>query len=127
MDEQRSGRKRRRRYQNKRKELPPSENRVFPVCPLCGKELREISSAIAERDTKQPAHFDCVLKQLQEREPVRQDEQYCYLGKGVFAVIRLPQAGQKGQPFTIVRKIEYEKEEEIPQWRRDESKRHLKS
>jgi hypothetical protein len=126
MDEQRSGRKRRRRYQGRRKEHPPIENRNFPICPLCGKELREISSAIAERETKQPAHFDCVLKQLQEQEPVKQDEQYCYLGKGVFAVIKFTQTGQKGQQFTIVRKIEYEKEDEIPQWRKDESKRHLK-
>ncbi len=126
MDEQKSNRKRRRRYGDRKRNQQKEPNRVFPVCPLCNKELREISSAIIERETKLPAHFDCVLKQLNDSEPAGANEQYCYLGNGVFAVIKMQPQGQKGQAFTILRKIEYEKEEEIPDWRREESKRHFK-
>ncbi len=98
---------------------PPVE---YKTCPLCGKAVKSMLTAIAVNDDMDPAHFDCVLKQLSEREDLRKGEKISYLGNGTFAVIKMRQGG-KGQPFTILRKIQFEEKDKKAEWRKKISRR----
>ncbi len=93
----------------------PSPPFPSPDCPLCGKPINDIPAALAERASKAPAHFDCVLASLVEQEKPSAKERVVYLGSGSFAVVEVnPQNQQK---FTIIRKIQYEEKENKPEWR----------
>jgi hypothetical protein len=85
-------------------------------CSLCGKNIRDISSAIKEKSSGLPAHFDCIIKKLAENEPVKELEKIVYLGSGKFAVIQIENNQNKN--FKIIKEIDYEeKEEAVPEWR----------
>ncbi|QEN07537.1 hypothetical protein EXM22_05865 [Oceanispirochaeta crateris] len=85
-------------------------------CSLCEKNIRDLSSAIKERDSGLPAHFDCIIKKIAENETLKEQEKIVYLGSGKFAVIQTENNQNKN--FKIVREIEYEeKEEDPPEWR----------
>jgi hypothetical protein len=96
---------------------PPPPSSPPPDCPLCGKPIMDISSALAEKASKAPAHFDCVLNSLSEIEKLGSQERLVYLGCGSFAVVEgNPQTPQK---FAIIRKIQYEERDSKPDWRKD--------
>lgn len=114
---------RRRRTEKVKFNKPQRPQIQFSLCPICGKPVKELSSAITERQSDKPAHFDCILKQLEAAEPPKEKEKYCYLGNGVFGVVK---EEQSTLGFSIVRKIQYEKNDEIPLWRKEEKERHLK-
>jgi hypothetical protein len=90
---------------------------VFPDCPVCGKPVRELSSALTHRVSRQPAHFDCVVRELREANPVAAQEKLCYLGGGSFGILEFrPAGGPSG--FIIKKRIQYE-EKEFPQlWKK---------
>jgi hypothetical protein len=100
--------------------VPPPPLSPPPDCPMCGKPVTDISSALAEKASKAPAHFDCVLNALVESEKPGAQERLVYLGSGCFAVVEgNPQTPQK---FTIVRKIQYEERDSKPDWRKDQNR-----
>ncbi len=85
-------------------------------CSVCGKNIRDMSSAIKEKESGQPAHFDCIIKKIAEMESVKEQEKIVYLGSGKFGVIH--SENNQNKNFTIVREIDYEqREEEAPEWR----------
>ena len=86
------------------------------VCPQCGKLIRDMYSAIACHDTQTPAHFECVLKHLKRASNLGPNEKMCYLGGGSFGVIqnRSPQSPMR---FLIRKRIQYEDQDETPEWR----------
>lgn len=87
-----------------------------PPCPLCGKPVTDILSALIDRTSSQPAHFDCVLSSVSEAEKPQAQERVVYLGSGVFAVVETdPRSPQK---FQVKRKIQYEPREGRPEWRK---------
>lgn len=97
--------------------VPPPPSAPPPDCPLCGKPIADVSSALAEKASKAPAHFDCVLASLAEAESPGPQQRLVYLGSGCFALVEgNPQTPQK---FTIVRKIQYEERDSKPDWRKD--------
>jgi hypothetical protein len=87
-----------------------------PACPICGKPVSDILSAITERASSSPAHFDCVLSSLAEAEKPQANERLVYLGAGVFAVVEADQ--RNPQKFQVKRKIQYEAKEARPDWRK---------
>lgn len=99
---------------------PPKVTMPQSDCPLCGKPIGEGSSALTERQTKLPAHFDCVLAAIAAQERLEGQERIVYLGSGGFAVIE----GDQRSPsrFTIKRKIQYEDKEARPSWRADQDR-----
>ena len=97
-----------------RKPAPP---RVFPACPVCGEPVRELSSALTHRQSGQPAHFDCVVKELREANPVGPQERLCYLGGGVFGVLTWKVEGNPAS-FVIKRRIPYEDPRTPQEWKR---------
>ena len=86
------------------------------VCSVCGKNIRDLSSAITERKTGEPAHFDCIIKNIAKDETLQENEKIAYLGNGKFGVIHYDNNQNKN--FKILREIEYEESrDEKPDWR----------
>lgn len=90
------------------------------VCEICGQPISsvELGSAIPEKNTDNPAHFDCVLKQITENEKPGQNERVTYIGQGKFAVLHFENPSDF-RHFTIRRTIEWEKREERVDWRNE--------
>lgn len=86
------------------------------MCPVCGKQIFDLSSAIAGRGSGEPVHFDCALAQAAEGEHLEAGEKVAYIGRGAFAVIEF--RDKSNTTFTIKRKIQWEKEGEKFDWRR---------
>jgi hypothetical protein len=83
---------------------------------MCGKPIRDIYSALLHNESGEPAHFDCVMKELQSQETLAPGERFGYLGSGIFGIIR---QGTSGDPSSIVirKKIQYEDKEKALAWR----------
>ena len=58
------------------------------ICPKCGQPITDIASAIADKSTGAPVHFDCVLNQVKQSEPTGENEKVAYIGQGRFAVLQ---------------------------------------
>jgi hypothetical protein len=91
--------------------------RDMPACPLCGKPVYDLSTAIsASRETGEPAHFDCVLERVGASESLASGEKLVYLGSGSFGVVEFKEKNESA--FLVKRRIQWEKEGEKKDWRR---------
>lgn len=93
------------------------------VCPLCGEPIYDLSSALAEKETNLPAHFDCVLARVAAAEELESGEKVVYIGAGSFAVVQFRDRNESA--FTVKRRIswENEKEKDKREWRKALSQR----
>ncbi len=90
---------------------------VVPDCPVCGKPVRDLAAALTHRVSRQPAHFDCVVRELRESNEVAPQEKICYLGGGSFGILEFrPSAGSPR--FVIKKRIQYEEKETPQEWKR---------
>ena len=113
----RRGRRRERPPIGARPEREAQPSRVFAPCPVCGEPVRELASALTHRQSGQPAHFDCIVKELREANPLGPQERLCYLGGGAFGVLTWRVEGNPAS-FVIKRRIPYE-DPRIPQeWKK---------
>lgn len=87
-----------------------------PECPMCGKPITELSTALADKETGAPVHFDCVLEQLQKTEKLSNGQKIVYIGQGRFGVVVFPQPNDT-RNFTIQRIIEWEPRDKKIEWR----------
>jgi hypothetical protein len=70
--------------------IPPKINtEPLPVseCLWCGKPIRDISSAIADKDTGGPVHFDCVAARIAFGEKLERGDSIVYIGAGRFGIV----------------------------------------
>ena len=145
-DERQHKNERRRRNNRRRKDAPRKsggqyiERPIEPIkpyegepvdCSFCGKPVTEFASALADKTTDKPVHFDCVLDYLTEHETLSAGQSISYIGQGRFAVISskapasvqgTPAAGSvaAGAPpprFVIERIIEWEPRDKKYEWR----------
>lgn len=150
-DEKQHKNERRRRNNRRRKDAPrksggqyterPSERiKLYegePVeCSFCGKPVTDVASALADKTTDKPVHFDCVLDYLAEHETLSAGQSISYIGQGRFAVISskvpasvqgtsaagvaaagLVAAGAPSPRFVIERIIEWEPRDKKYEWR----------
>ena len=86
------------------------------VCPYCGEPIKDITVAVASKETGEPAHFDCVLKLLEESEPRAENEKIIYIGQGNFAVVFFENP-HNPKKFKISRLIEWEDKKQKLEWR----------
>ena len=77
--------------------------------------MGDLVHALVHPDTEEPAHFECVLSAIREGERLEPGEQICYVGGGVFGVLR---AGRGRRSARIRKRIPYESESVVPEWRR---------
>ncbi|MDC7224430.1 MAG: hypothetical protein PQJ60_11870 [Spirochaetales bacterium] len=84
-------------------------------CPICGEPIKDITSALSLAGEGVPAHFDCILNRLKEKENLAEGETLIYLGKGDFGVVN-DEEYRKGK-LQIIRKVTYEQLENREEWR----------
>lgn len=105
------------RHEHREEVLPapvlPSLN-----CPRCGQLIQDITSALTDRDSGTPVHFDCVLAFLQGAENIGEKEKIVYIGQGRFAVVLFEHPADL-RKFTILRTIEWESREKKAEWREE--------
>jgi hypothetical protein len=95
----------------------PANPITTPDCPWCGKQIKDITTAISDNDTGLPVHFDCVLLRIAEMENLDANDSVCYIGGGRFGIIHynnLPDA----RDFSIKKILEWEKKDGNSEWRR---------
>lgn len=98
----------------------PIPKRDYEPCPVCGEAITYVFSAIAHESDGRPAHIECVVKELSERESLASGERVVYLGKGNFGVVsKQPKVEDGKKRFNVVRRIQYEAGSEMPEWRRE--------
>jgi hypothetical protein len=91
-----------------------------PDCPWCGKPIRDFASAIADRDTGLPVHFDCVAARIAREEKLEKGDTVAYIGGGRFGVVHasgISGKGGEGKFFTIKKIIEWENKDNRAEWR----------
>jgi hypothetical protein len=94
----------------------------MPNCPICGKPVYDLSTALAaSREAAEPAHFDCVIDRVAASETLAAGEKLVYLGSGAFGVVTLKDKSENS--FTVLRRIQWEKEGEKKDWRKGLSTR----
>jgi hypothetical protein len=100
----------------------PEDARDMPACPLCGKPVYDLSTALAtSREASDPAHFDCVLERVAASETLVAGEKLVYLGSGAFGVVEFKDKNES--LFIVKRRIQWEKEGEKKDWRKGLSSR----
>jgi len=95
----------------------PANPITSPDCPWCGKQIKDIATAISDKDTGLPVHFDCVLSRIAEMETLELNDSVCYIGGGRFGIIHynnLPDT----RDFSIKKILEWEDKDSNSEWRR---------
>jgi len=96
--------------------VPPkmsTEPLPSPDCLFCGKPIRDISQAMADKDTGSPVHFDCVVSRIAGLEMLDKDDSVTYIGGGRFGVVTF----NGRTDFTIKKIIEWENKDKRADWR----------
>jgi hypothetical protein len=97
--------------------LPPISLDVSD-CPICGRPLKEMSSALTDKVSGEPAHFDCVLKKIADNEIQEKGDVISYLGGGRFGVVHYANP-RDAKGFKIKKIIEWEDKENRADWRKN--------
>ncbi|HSV56836.1 MAG TPA: hypothetical protein VLH39_06980 [Magnetospirillaceae bacterium] len=85
-------------------------------CLYCRKPILDLASAIADRDSGEPVHFDCALQRVTDREALQSGERLVYIGSGSFAVVEF--RGGAETAFTVKRRVPFEEEGKKRDWRK---------
>lgn len=86
-------------------------------CEMCGEIITDLSSALNNKKSGAPVHFDCVLQEISKRENPGPNEKITYIGNGKFAVLYFENVHDM-RHFSIKREIEWEnRDSERGEWR----------
>jgi len=77
-------------------------------CPLCGKVIENIASALIYPEGGF-CHFDCVLEKIAKDERLTDKQKVSYIGRGTFAVVE----ENEENGFTFAKKIIWETPENL--------------
>lgn len=82
------------------------------TCCICQNPIEDPIDALPSLETQEPAHFQCLFEQINEKLELASGESLAYLGSGKFAVVSGPQR-------IVVRKIELDMSNSPwPEWRK---------
>jgi hypothetical protein len=87
-----------------------------PVCPWCGKIIKDLSMAIADKTSGEPVHFDCVIDRISAGEKLESGDAVTYIGGGRFGVVHFNNLPDT-RDFRIKKIFEWENKEERSEWR----------
>jgi len=96
--------------------LPANHQLITPDCPWCGKQIKDITCAIADKETGRPIHFDCVLGRVTDMVSLETNDAVCYIGGGRFGVVHYNNPPDV-KDFTIKKIIEWEVKDNSTVWR----------
>lgn len=87
----------------------------LPTCPVCNSVIKNVTIAIKHRDSGEPAHFDCVLKQLriENQDKMGKKRKVYYVGGGEFAIVK-EKFDKRGRlkSYHVLERLSYEKRED---------------
>ena len=95
----------------------PANPITTPDCAWCGKQIKDITTAISDKETGRPVHFDCVLARIAEMENLDINDSVCYIGGGRFGIIHYNNPPDT-RDFSIKKIFEWEVKEKDNEWRR---------
>ena len=95
----------------------PSNPITTPDCPWCGKQITDITTAITDKDSGLPVHFDCVLERISAMENLETNDSICYIGGGRFGILHYNNPPDT-RDFVIKKVLEWEIKETNTEWRR---------
>ncbi|MDR0553570.1 MAG: hypothetical protein LBG76_02050 [Treponema sp.] len=95
----------------------PLEPLPILECPLCGKPIRDLAMAVSDKDSQQPAHFDCVTEQIAQGEILEKGDTITYIGRGRFGIVHFSNP-QNTKKFTIKKILEWEDKDNRAEWRK---------
>jgi hypothetical protein len=95
----------------------PNNPITTPDCSWCGKQIKDITTAICDKETGRPVHFDCVLARITEMEKLDTNDGICYIGGGRFGVVHYNNPPDT-RNFTIKKIFEWEVKENNSEWRK---------
>ena len=85
-------------------------------CIRCGLSITDHHSALSDRHSGDPVHFDCVMAELNGQENLEAGEVLSYIGGGRFGIVH--HNGRGGEKnFTIKKILEWEDKEKRAEWR----------
>jgi hypothetical protein len=88
-----------------------------PLCPRCGAPIDDLPSALNDKETGEPIHFDCVLARIAEGENLGEGEKVVYLGGGRFGVVHFENPGDT-KHFRVKKTLQWEEKDKRAEWRR---------
>ncbi|MDR2793931.1 MAG: hypothetical protein LBB61_09770 [Treponema sp.] len=92
----------------------------IPSCSCCGKPIRDIATAVDDKTSGAPAHFDCILRRLIETEHIEKGDTIAYIGGGRFGIVHF--GGSHDKPaFKILKIFEWENKDNRAEWRKNVS------
>jgi hypothetical protein len=89
-----------------------------PDCPLCGKPIKDMATAITDKLSGAPIHFDCAVDRIMDGEHLETGDSIAYIGGGRFAVIHFPNP-QDARNFKIKKIFELENRDNRADWRKN--------
>ena len=95
----------------------PANPVTVPDCRWCGKQITDITTAISDKETGLPVHFDCILESISKSEKLGENDAVCYIGGGRFGVVHYNNMPDI-KDFTIKKIFEWEMKDHIYEWRR---------
>jgi len=111
----------------RQKWIPPVlNNDPLPVhdCQWCGKPIRDITLAIADKNSGAPVHFECVAAKIAGAETLERGDVVTYIGGGRFGVVNFDSSGESTEEsssgshsFKIKKIIEWENTDKRAEWR----------
>ena len=96
---------------------PPANPITTPECPWCKKPIKDITTAISDKESGRPVHFDCVLARIVDMEHLDTNDSVCYIGGGRFGVIHYNNPPDM-RDFTVKKILEWEIKEKNYEWRK---------
>jgi hypothetical protein len=95
-------------------ETLPQITEASPVCPICNLPIRNVFTAIRQKESKTLCHFECVLTELNKEftPKLAKGKQIYYVGAGQFALVR-EVTDKRGnlRTYEILERIPYEVKE----------------
>lgn len=86
------------------------------ICPKCSQLVTDMASALTDKESGKPIHFECAMNQLVQSEKCGHNEKICYIGQGRFGILYFENPRDQ-RHFTIKKIIEWENRESKAEWR----------
>lgn len=111
-------------YLEKQKAIQELKTREI-ICPKCNQAITDVASALNDKNSGKPVHFECALSEVEKSESIGQNEKIAYIGQGRFGVLFYENPRDQ-RHFTIKKIIEWEDREVKPEWRNEISELYSK-
>lgn len=88
------------------------------ICAKCGQLITDISSAMTDKSSGNPIHFDCAFAEVEKNENLGPNEKIAYIGQGRFGVLYYENIRDQ-RHFTIKKIIDWDDKEKKSEWREE--------